>query len=549
MTEQEEKNKGKNKGNNTAQLKKRGHDLPVLFDDLVWHLAGYDVTHNPLLIKELSELSPLIEFHEKLERIRKMERFIALLIRHRENLFEYIQNEELPIKVGTPLLDQIFMQFNYVLDQGNPRQFLPEDVQFGVDLERMLDCMEKRFGKKELRPMSELMKRAVTSDNRRSRRLDRKRSEDANPNQKRKEEKLSDSDTPKNKPLPVAWSELRPSAKKDLHDFSVRLRDSLKHDDHLDLLRMVNSNAKARHKRACEYIDSLFVAHDKLTFVAVNLGFADETSISECGVQLEAFKNKVRHFSPLKGLVGFIGKWEFTPIKGLYVRIVCIFKKQEKHIEDDLPSWIGEYWLGQVTQGAGNFHVADLSSSPALFKRSTCTISASNERNLKLLKDRVIFYLTHSQEYYRYKFNASFEEDIEPERKNYEREFKKYKQDLKKYEMERKKESENGVEGDAEKASKKKPRKPQEIGRRYKALPNDSDDASDSIEPREIFFKGELVKPKTDEKPKVEKKQKVKKPISKPDQEVVTIENKTDLDVREEVVTAVTEYSAEPSVE
>lgn len=481
MAEVLEEKKRKREGRSSAKLSLRERALPRLFDDLVRHLGFYDFVHYPVIGKhsEVDFLDDLEWFRDQLKRVQATESFITALMKYRKKLFENDQELEVaPLARSniTPL-EQKFMQFNHILGGADPRRFLPEDVQFGVDLEELLKCLPRCYGPEPRTSKDDLDARAVRVE---------KRFQKRPPGRWRIEDEIlaQASPSPKKRsgPPSVATKSLKQRDKQNLFAFSEQLQNALDSEEHIKRVRSIDSNALVRHKRACAYVDALFEKHKKLTFAAVDLCFDEIKSPKERGDQLKEFKNKIRKNPRLPNMVGFLGKWEYTPIKGLYARMICIFKKQDEHIEDELPSTIGRYWQRDITQRAegeegGTFHQALLSSGPRIFNCSVCSIAKANSKAREQLKDRVIFYLTYSQEYYRYRFNENFDLDL-----------KKYEKNMRDREAERKKDSEEG----AGQELVQKPRKPRESSGRYKTLP-------DSDEPHDIFFKGELLQPDSED--------------------------------------------------
>lgn len=515
---------GRKKGSGTVELRMRINDLPIVREDLRYHLWFYDYDNLPQMDELVEDgiRDDVLEFEKLLQIMDTMEEFITLfkLKIKQPHLFERNQYmvEEVPLThYRRTWLEQIFIGFTTILKDGAPRDFLPQRVQFGADVELMLDLMEHFFGSPG-RSIEDIIYRGVSS-------VPKKRSPSRihsfEPILEKKSRQWIDPEY-----SPRAESELSPlltpQYKQNRFRFSTILRESLNREAHLDQVRVINANMRVRHEKACRYVASLFAAYKDLTFVAMDLCFDGMSSLSDRKDQLKEFKKRVRKQNDLlPPMVGHIGKWERTPIKGTYVRIICIFEKPEKHKIDLLPTVIGKYWVDDITHGGGRYHVAKLTSDWAILKGSTCTISASNIRTRKQFERRVILYLTHSQEFYRYKFNRNFDQQL-----------KEYQRDLKAREKERQQVFEEG-------GGKKVRLKPKKSSGRYTALPV-------SKEPHDIFFRGEVVKPKSI----------VKKTASKQGQKVSVIEKGAALDKEKvggvEVTTTVknsSEMSAEASTE
>ncbi|MCE1271144.1 MAG: hypothetical protein LWW88_06210, partial [Acinetobacter sp.] len=231
-------------------------------------------------------------------------------------------------------------------------------------------------------------------------------------------------------------------------------------------------NAIARQRRATEYVDSLFERYRALTFVSMDLYFEYEMELPIKQKTLAAFKNRMRKYPILNRMVGYLGKWEYSFIKDTYIRMIFIFPKLEQHVQEQMPEIIGTVWV-EYTRCTGSFHRAYLASQPPKLNQTICTITAQNKDLRTAFERRTLYYLTHSQEYYRYKYNNDYQ------------------------------------------------------GKRYKSLPEFSieDDFGLEIrisEPRDIFFKGELTgealernlekkRQRTEEKSQMEKEKNIEK--------------------------------------
>ena len=164
-------------------------------------------------------------------------------------------------------------------------------------------------------------------------------------------------------------------------------------------------------------------------------------------------------------MLGYLGKWEYSILKGVYVHMIFVFTKIEKHMLDTIPEMIGGFWKNFSDDKFASFHYAYISGGTSKLNATLCTISSKNEQLRQELQRRTIYYLTHSQSYYLYK------EFIPPIPKEVT-----IKQ--------------NKLNKEEDKS--KKPRKPRSF---------------------EIFFKGELPKELVEAKKALNKERKLKKEI------------------------------------
>ncbi|ENX04011.1 hypothetical protein F900_00502 [Acinetobacter modestus] len=419
--------------------------LPVLLEEMQSNLLHFDEDWNPFLSPD--EVS---EFDKKelaqarlLSLIEKVELFLTRILISKNNLFELELKSEIKddaFQHRGPL-EESFFSFNHIfirweicisqesLESGTDSFCQP--IQYGIDLELCLKVFEGILPEHFKTPYTFLIFSHGKCSYRASGSFSHKvkgRVKDFN--------KFY---------YPRALSTNKPTFnhKKILNIAASQLRKILHSNSHTKLLNSINTNAIARQRRATEYVDSLFERYKSLTFVSMDLCFDHEMELARKQDILAAFKNGMRKHPVLDRIVGYLGKWEYSFIKDTYIRMIFVFPKLEQHVQDQIAEIIGAFWM-KYTYGHGKFHRAYLACQPTKLNQTVCSITAKNKDLRTVFERRTLYYLTHSQEYYRYKYNNDYQ------------------------------------------------------GKRYKSLPEFSieDDFGLEIrisEPRDIFFKGELT--------------------------------------------------------
>jgi hypothetical protein len=148
-----------------------------------------------------------------------------------------------------------------------------------------------------------------------------------------------------------------------------------------------NIAANVNYKNYCEYVDKL-LRHESLTFICL------EFSVRK------SFFNNGRSTHALAGLVGYIGKWEFSYLKGPYFRAILIFPTSKVVQVKALSEQIAHYWVEEITQGAGICYQAKLAAKTPQLKKLSCVIKQGDEKLLSLFKERVVAYITKSEKYW-----------------------------------------------------------------------------------------------------------------------------------------------------
>lgn len=378
--------------------------LPMLLEEMQSNLLHFDEDWNPFLSPD--EVS---EFDKKelaqarlLSLIEKVELFLTRILISRSNLFEielevgqtYVPEHKRPI-------EQSFFSFNHIFKwreiSSSEQQLVNggncfcNTIQYGVDLNLCLKVLGGVQPKYFRIPYEHLGFKNGKFEFRGS-----KPSGSGFVNISRRYY-----------PDELSTDEPTFNQKKILNKLSIQLRELLHHSDHTKLLNSINTNAIARHRRATEYLDSLFERYIVLSFVCMDLCFDHEMELARKQNILAAFKNGMRKHPVLDKMVGHLGKWEHSFIKDTYIRMIFIFPKLEQHVQDQMPEIIGALWM-EYTKGNGCFHRAYLASQPSKLNQTVCTITAKNKDLRTAFEQRALYYLTHSQEYYRYKYNPFF---------------------------------------------------------------------------------------------------------------------------------------------
>lgn len=387
-----------------SRVQNRIELLPMLFQEIQSNLLNFDEDWNPFGSSEEKE-----EFEQReetqfrlLSLMKNVELFLTKLLLTKKSLFEIeIQSGRHYSPEHKRPLEESFFSFNFIFGGRTirvPQKNLEngsvgfcEKIQHGVDLELCL----KLLGNITPKNFDTSYEHLAFNDG-----ICVSRGAESN---EPKKTRSRDWARIGYYPEELCTREPTFNHQKILNKFSKHLSEQLYSLSHTKQLNSVNSNALARHKRAIEYIDSLFAREKVLNFVTMDLCFYHEDSFIVKQKSLEAFKNGMKRHPLLNRMVGYLGKWEYSLIKETYIRLIFIFPKIEQHILDQLPEVIGALWVRYSVNG--NFHRASLASEPSKLNQVICTISEKNMLLRMAFEQRAIYYLTHSQEYYRYKYN------------------------------------------------------------------------------------------------------------------------------------------------
>lgn len=392
-----------------SRVQNRIELLPVLFEEMQSNLLNFDEDWNPFSSPEEEE-----EFERKeetqfrlLSQMENVELFLTKLLLTKKNLFEIeIQSGRDYSPEHKRPLEESFFSFNSIFcekkirvsqkDFENGSVGFCEKIQHGLDLELCL----KLLGNITPKNFDTSYEHLAFSDG-----MCVSRGSKSN-----KFKQIIGVNWARIGCYPEELSTRKPTFnhQKILNRFSIQLYEQLNSPSHKKQLNIINSNAIARYKRAIEYIDSLFERNKTLSFVTMDLCFYAEKSIEDKQLNLQVFKNRMKKHPVLNRMVGYLGKWEYSLTKETYIRLIFMFPKIEQHILDQIPEVIGALWVRYVVNGS--FHRASLASEPSKLNQAICTISEKNKISRMALEQRAIYYLTHSQEYYRYKYNDDHQE-------------------------------------------------------------------------------------------------------------------------------------------
>lgn len=381
------------------KLKGRIEKLPVLLEELQQNLLNYDElrnqksTHRGYLLLKVK----LLRQENELEMINNVEKFITHMLISDELPFE----EEVIRKDGFRrveyrIVEQLFFTFNRIFEHRPIRNdlkntYFSQCIQFGLDLELFLEC----FSSIEHNSLH-FFNRIWDDKNRLWAEIAAVPSRTSNSQKRTVNTLFTDTPTLYEKRKIFGTSEI----------FYQKILSK----EHAKKLNTINTNCSARYKNACEYVSNLFDQHKFLTFIALDLCFPPRLEDAGDAKQkyLKSFKNRIRQHSLFSQMEGFLGKWEYSHIKDTYIRMIFVFKKTDKHMEDQLPEILGSFWKNSFKNRNGSFHFAFLASGKSKLNATLCSISLKQDKLRLELEKRTIFYLTYSQSYYRYKYPSMY---------------------------------------------------------------------------------------------------------------------------------------------
>lgn len=384
-----------------SRVQNRVELLPVLFEEIRANLLNFDKEWNPFQTQEEIDIFEQVQSAQirLLLLIEAVEGFLTKLIISKHSLFDVeLGSESNYVPQYHRPLEESFFNFNHIFKNerifDSERQLVKEancfsyEIQYGADLELCLEVLGSVLPEHFRTPYEFLGFKNGKCVYRGA--FSRSNCKDS---------------TSFYYPKKLSTNEPTLNHKKILNELSIQLRELLHHPDHTKLVNSINTNAIARQRRATEYVDSLFERYRALTFVSMDLYFDYEMELPIKQKTLAAFKNRMRKYPILNRMVGYLGKWEYSFIKDTYIRMIFIFPKLEQHVQEQMPEIIGTIWV-EYTRCKGSFHRAYLASQPPKLNQTVCTITEKNKDLRTALEQRALYYLTHSQEYYRYKYNS-----------------------------------------------------------------------------------------------------------------------------------------------
>ncbi|MEG1313871.1 MAG: hypothetical protein RSD40_06105 [Bacilli bacterium] len=329
------------------------------------------------------------ELQEEIKAIEAIEKFITHLVMSGDCLFSNNLEEYDERKIVPRTIEEKYFDFNRIYEDldkyGNIGKPFSLDIEYSLDLELFLSYFLNLDRYFHISPHESLL------EYNRLRRAKYALHSNRAFNKSKTKSTLSSNE-------PELYDRKR------LFNASRLLLENIVDVSHKEQVNQVTSKNSARFKNANEYISNLFDQNGSLTFIALDLCFPFRYSDLESQKEyLKNFKNRIRNHSLFSQMLGYLGKWEYSKIKGVYVRMIFVFTKIEKHMLDTIPELIGSFWKNLSDNGTASFHYAHISGGQSKLNATLCTISAKNEKLRQELERRTIYYLTHSQSYYLYK--------------------------------------------------------------------------------------------------------------------------------------------------
>lgn len=175
----------------------------------------------------------------------------------------------------------------------------------------------------------------------------------------------------------------------------------LKSKEFKKLLYKQTSNTNQKFNKCCEYVESLFILHEELMVFAMDFAWTkssyDNSYLQSC---LRKLLGNGRKHQALKSIVGFVGKWEYSPEKEIHARIIFFVPTKDVINKNQLIEGIKLYWINQVTKGEGIAVKVKLTVRHPKLNATACSISNKNLSLLNDFKNLCITYLTKSDIYF-----------------------------------------------------------------------------------------------------------------------------------------------------
>jgi hypothetical protein len=188
--------------------------------------------------------------------------------------------------------------------------------------------------------------------------------------------------------------------KKSLNELFNRYRSKIDETKFKNGVSKIRSNAQQRYDASVDYIDALFAVHGDLTFISLDLAYTDDYVLNKWQEELQSFFNGRRGHQTLRDIVGYIGKWECSPSKGIYARVIFIIPQKDVKDEATIIKLLGNYWNSYIMEGKGAYHRAKLASEPKEFRQTCCSIKQSNAKLREQFNETVLLYIAKVQIFY-----------------------------------------------------------------------------------------------------------------------------------------------------
>lgn len=367
----------------------RIEQLPILLEELRFHLLNYDEVRNPSIdcVRSDAHTKNFNELDEELKIIEAIEKFITHVMISRDCLFSNNLMEDDKRTLVPRTIEKLFFEFNHIYSAwnvcGNTENPISRKIKCSLDLELFLSYflnLDLHLSLSSTEPLLYFMRRRTATHAMRS---------------KSSFHKLTTTLTSREPEL---------YDRKRLFNASELFLENVLDISQKNLVSQVASKNSARFRNANEYISNLFDQNGSLTFIALDLCFSfKHFDMASKKKHLKNFKNRIRNHSLFSHMLGYLGKWEYSIIKGVYVHMIFVFTKIEKHMLDTIPEMIGGFWKNLCDNRSATFHYAYISGGTSKLNATLCTISSKNEQLRQELQRRTIYYLTHSQSYYLYK--------------------------------------------------------------------------------------------------------------------------------------------------
>lgn len=316
-------------------------------------------------------------FVENFQKAEKIEKFIAYVSKYKSNLFRQIPEQNGLFYFTPTTLSNIFNPYDFLYYTVlSTEQFFPFNHRYSLNVQTFVNVLHHQNQQPDFRTVPEV---------------------------------LLNHQIQANCVVPTSDIHLSPMHRRNLNFFVDNLRYSLALEEHEKVVKKVLKKTNTKFREYSDYIDELFGQYGDLTFVCLELGLVSGLQSinlpNNKSLNLVELKtrllNNARNVDPLSRAIGFVGKWEWSTVKGgLYFRIVFVFPTNDLGDLNALQLALNFYWCEEITHGHGLCHHAPIAAAPTKLKKSFCHIKASNQKEREHFKERTIGYLTKSEKYY-----------------------------------------------------------------------------------------------------------------------------------------------------
>ncbi|MDP2228246.1 MAG: hypothetical protein Q8J78_12305 [Moraxellaceae bacterium] len=192
-------------------------------------------------------------------------------------------------------------------------------------------------------------------------------------------------------------------------DFLDQLRSRLDERDFKKSESASRNKMESLYKEACDYVDTLFKKEPELAVFGIDVCLDEGWDWPKNELTTEQWKARSARISkfltkksgPMKHLVGYLGRWDWTASKGFHVHFILFMEGKKIADDQGYARAIGDFWVDEISKSKGSYHLAE---PPPEFGSTTLAvhINKSDRSKRALLRDLLVSYVAKSGFYYQH---------------------------------------------------------------------------------------------------------------------------------------------------